>query len=663
MDKKYLKSIDRRPIPQSIIDLIRHTEEKNIPEYLIRATVVDDLLLVDFFSTNRTLEHGDRHIYRSFIGREEYITVEYLPGDKYTWRTASLENLGNVFIWNRRYWPIMADLVSRKIILDYFGAEEDPIETIMEHQKSLMAKKLDVRHQKILAVIDKAMKDVPALPENFEEWVEEEALFHSRYLVYKAKKGKGPYPAHCTHCRSEVMLEHVANKETGVCPKCHTEAVMKPEGRFKTIYDEAEAGIFQRVPEGVMLRQFKISKNYTLHSYLSGADEERIFHDYRKPELNIFEKARVIYHDTGLVKYFEYRSFMATGVTRWCMDQGRWPWGPQAIYTDNLTEVIKGSRIQYSAIDIFVSCTPHMRFNINEYINTYYQGPALEYLVKLGLYNLTKDLTDGRTHYSAFIDIKTDGPLSIRKLPRDVLKRAIALDVDSVGYVILNLAEKYKVKVEDKDIPWIRVRAEYHHEDFFKLAAQRGTVHQLVKYLNSQDVDGIKGTRVLYDYLDYIKMATALGWDMTNEFVLFPRELMRAHDNAMVMTKVEKSKEDEKAIREAHQRLSEAYGYEDKDYIVKVPTCVTELIREGHDLHHCVGSYVKRVASGRTVIVFLRKKQDPYQPYITIEINPDSKKVIQARGSHNTAPEKEDAAFIEKYKSKVLNKATKTIAV
>lgn len=68
-----------------------------------------------------------------------------------------------------------------------------------------------------------------------------------------------------------------------------------------------------------------------------------------------------------------------------------------------------------------------------------------------------------------------------------------------------------------------------------------------------------------------------------------------------------------------------AWEFEYGDFIVRIPTKGEDLITEGARMHHCVGSYVDRVAEGECSICFIRHKDTPEIPYITCEIRPDGR--------------------------------------
>ena len=60
-----------------------------------------------------------------------------------------------------------------------------------------------------------------------------------------------------------------------------------------------------------------------------------------------------------------------------------------------------------------------------------------------------------------------------------------------------------------------------------------------------------------------------------------------------------------------------------------------DLFEEGRKLNHCVGSYADRISEGKTCICFVRKKEEPDQPYFTVEVSPFEERVRQIHGLSN----------------------------
>ena len=71
----------------------------------------------------------------------------------------------------------------------------------------------------------------------------------------------------------------------------------------------------------------------------------------------------------------------------------------------------------------------------------------------------------------------------------------------------------------------------------------------------------------------------------------------------------------------------------------------TELIREGKDLHHCVATYAKRHAEGKTAILFIRQAKAPDKPFFTLEFDEKNLAVVQNRGLRNCDRTPEVTAF------------------
>lgn len=149
---------------------------------------------------------------------------------------------------------------------------------------------------------------------------------------------------------------------------------------------------------------------------------------------------------------------------------------------------------------------------------------------------------------------------------------------------------------------------------------------------------------------DYVRMAR----QMEIGYQQYPRSLKLEHD---LMVRNYQYKADErlrqKFKEEAKKHKYLCYAPESEDYFITVPRDSEELVKEGHELSHCVASYVASVSKGETMILFLRKKENPEQPYITIEWR--QHRVVQVRGFANAPLEKfpDAQVFFSKWKKHV----------
>ena len=166
-----------------------------------------------------------------------------------------------------------------------------------------------------------------------------------------------------------------------------------------------------------------------------------------------------------------------------------------------------------------------------------------------------------------------------------------------------------------------------------------------------------------YDYVDYLRMARAIGSDMTDEFVLYPRDVKTAHDAVMNVInererkrKRKEAREKDASIQKVYKRIKKKFSYENDDFVLRPAKTNSELVKEGQTQHICVGSagYAGKMMRGESYILFLRKKDHPEKPFYTVEITPQYE-IIQRHGKYNKEGKEVTAvdAFLEKFRREV----------
>ena len=89
--------------------------------------------------------------------------------------------------------------------------------------------------------------------------------------------------------------------------------------------------------------------------------------------------------------------------------------------------------------------------------------------------------------------------------------------------------------------------------------------------------------------------------------------------------------------------------------VVLCPKSPEDIIQEGQALHHCVGTYVDRVAKQECVILFLRRAAEADKPFYTLEIR--NRKVVQARSANNRPATPKVQRFLDQWEREVLQAA------
>ena len=161
-------------------------------------------------------------------------------------------------------------------------------------------------------------------------------------------------------------------------------------------------------------------------------------------------------------------------------------------------------------------------------------------------------------------------------------------------------------------------------------------------------------------YLDYLGMLSDLSINPTNnENLIIPKDLDKAHDNAVELVNILREEQRKEANEERlklelekekkYQRILKKrvkYQTTISGFSFILPKELQDLIAEGKALHHCVGSssYVDLHRKGKTTILFVRRVHTPDQPFYTLEYK--ESRIVQIRGKHNQSAPQEvwDAA-------------------
>lgn len=180
-------------------------------------------------------------------------------------------------------------------------------------------------------------------------------------------------------------------------------------------------------------------------------------------------------------------------------------------------------------------------------------------------------------------------------------------------------------------------------------------------------------------YADYLKDCMMLSddygmghiYNLADKSILFPQNLHQAHQTTIELIAIEIERrraldtqrreaeiakqlaDMEKKYKKIRPKLEEKYSYQADGYAIIIPPNVEDFTREGLEMHNCVGGYKKRVASGSTQVVYIRRIDDMDNSFGTMEIS-TSETIIQARWKYNKNLPEEAEAFVNKFEHEVL---------
>lgn len=650
LKKRLLAKVPIQEATDGYISLARRIKKE---KYLVSAEIAEveekKILLLYFYNQPELKEGNTKAAFRVFLSIDDYITQD-LSTTTIKWRTGSISSLIGGYYYMR--WDeecVLVDDKSSGTIKKFLNAKEDPLLKIDELQQNIMAKRLDKKHQKIKDRIDKQMEKVPKLPWGFKRWIDNTALFHSRYIYYQYKARK-KLDGYCTHCKSDVVIESPRHNEKGICPNCKSPITYKAMGKSRKVEDIGQAALIQKVDDGIVVRYFSIYKEYYDH--------------YKEPYLSYIELSRDFYDSKGKVKSYEWLNFKQTGQWRWCDGQGRFGFRGAVLYDKNLDETLKENMWKYSAIKEFATHREGFGFSIYSYLENYKEYPSIEYLVKLRLYKLVDDII---TRWGTGRDINLEGKSlkEVLGINKNQLMIAQRIDAGVSELHVIREAEKANLNLTDEQILFI---AEHLNIERVIEMSKYTTVHKIIKYIKSHTSKEKKEDSVYRDWMDYIRFCDELGYDLMNEFILYPKNLMQEHDRLMELVSAKRDKErakkleiQKKKIESMAKELTYKYGMEYKGLVIMAPKDATEITKEGQVLHHCVGTYIGRIADGESVVLFIRNKKALNDPYCTLEVIDG--KIIQCRGKYNEDMREELKSLLNRFEKLKLSHDVKGEAV
>lgn len=188
---------------------------------------------------------------------------------------------------------------------------------------------------------------------------------------------------------------------------------------------------------------------------------------------------------------------------------------------------------------------------------------------------------------------------------------------------------------------------------------------KLVEYLVKQDIS-------IPVYEDYLRACEYLGLDMNIEKNRFPKQFMRWHNIRIDEYHTKQAEEDAKIRKELYEKfasVSKKYTNLQRNlkenYVCIIAKSPKDLINEGNTLHHCVGrmGYDQKFAREETLIFFVRTKDNPETPLVTLEYSPKTHKVLQCYAEHDTKPTDAILEFVNKIWLPYANRKIRQIAI
>ena len=615
--------------------------------YIIRTAVRNiagqRILVLYIYQRESILAGSIKPRWVMFHSRDDFATLSFREDAKATWQCSTLGSLDRIGGFDSKCAFYRQQDESR--VARFCKCERGAISMLGYLQRLISYRKeLERKWKKQRAIIDR-MKYVPVLPRDLNGFIHREVM--PQYIFYDYQR-KAPGHAYCTACRHEVRIAAAKHNTSGLCPRCKKKITFKCRGRRGRIFDRETVQVLQKTESGEMLlRIIKVYRAFT------GENTPAYY--------SIYENARYYLASAGKDDLTPWKCGYRPRFLSWYESFEASAEGK--LYPNNLAEFLRDTPWKYSQLETYARTVTSME--AITYLNAFARWPMIEYLVKLKLFRLVRDVVYSSLRYTMSKTINCEGRNLQDVLGFDRSWIPLLQEVNP-GIAQLRIIRAFigaGKKLDASMMKWCADNAVQDASVLTELLSYT-SMHKLCRYADAQYEGYRKAAKVWYceversmanlltDYCDYLRMCKELQYDVKNSFVLFPHMLKDAHDSAAKTLKDKRTAEQEKAIGDSFDEWQKRYQYQSKELMMIPPHSAKEITREGDKLHHCVGRYVKDVVKNNTTILFIRKASAPKKPYCTVEVKHGD--VIQARIQNNVIPPPKVKRFIESWKENVL---------
>lgn len=471
----------------------------------------------------------------------------------------------------------------------------------------------------------------PDLPDEFDGWIKD---WMPRMQIFYRREKKGA-SCICGKCGMEYQTEdRPVRHEPAECSYCGQKGIYEwKKVTTPQMYDLQFAILQTTTDKRLVLRTFECKQRVQQYTCA-------------KQEVTEIER-----------KFFSM-SGMEVINKGYCFREGSWvrDWQQgksKEVYGGRLypgyTHVIQNTDMKYCDVETLSEMTYSSMLNgwsLGSILAAYIHNPAIEMYAKSGMSKLVGTLIchGGKSRY-----IYKNGKTlqkQIRLKDKQLIKKFVKSKGDILLLEILQYEQKTGIRWTDEQEEFaIRYRREL--DTFLEYMSLQQLMNRIEKYSKEQNAYSEYSTIIRYS--DYLKMRKELGYDMTNEVFIHPKNLRKKHEE---MVKENNQRKDElritkknaefSNIRESYEKISEKYSFETEEYFIRPASSAGEIILEGQTLHHCVGSsdtYMRKHHKGESYIMFLRRKSEPETPYYTIEIR--NTEIVQWYSLNDRKPDEE----------------------
>lgn len=399
-------------------------------------------------------------------------------------------------------------------------------------------------------------------------------------------------------------------------------------------------GYFERCADGVVFRGYYVTIDFSAEYQAGQFDESGGYPLRRRGDLSVNEVSLVFYGEKGSVENYSklYRGYYGfyTGFGEWRKKKNvvvGYLYKYLGDVKNDLNGTILEGVVKYAEKFNDVQGGVYTKSFADIYAMLWkYAG--VRRLVEYGFYECVRDYAENVLMYGHAV---ADGFYMRRNTIKGVLNVEPNI-FNGIDKSVLSLRSVRSIAAAYRDYGIYPTEASvdavlyYGFNKIAQIANDATTVRKILKYVRMQNRKNSDADFGIY--YDYIVTAEKLNFDIKSKEVLFPKDLMRAHDRVIGYYKVVGNVVKRKDFMTAIKNYAN-YSYEDEEKYVDLITEPNLLALWSKKFDNCSYGYCDRIINGKCVIFLVRLKAFPEYPCCMFEVETDSLRVVQARDRHN----------------------------
>lgn len=460
----------------------------------------------------------------------------------------------------------------------------------------------------------KEIDDNLTMPSNWNDFIKEKSIMN-RYII----KNKKEYC--CNNCKT-IFESSIKVNDYCKCPHCKNTYIVK--SNKLTFYQfKNDLAILEKYKDYFIVRMFRLETTFQNNKYKNFCYEygRRIYDS----KFNLIEEIvndNVIGAIGGMYIKYHKKS------NNWRYFRSWYCYLPDSFnyYQYNLKELLMSfESLKYSQLwelVKYVNCD--LIYLIKQY------NPSVEILTKMKLYNLA---LCPKTFKNKFTFEERFKGLSKDYLPFIQENNLTIDELTILSYL------------KFKDINYIRKFSYMSEDSLIKL----DNIINLKTLIDKTNFDKNK----YHEYIDYLDLAEKLKLNIRDKGILYPKDIIQAHDKLLKEYELQKDKKINNKIKKKCKELQNNI-FEKNEFVIFPAKDLEALIDESSQQDNCVRTYAEKIASGLCEIYFMRNINNKDKSLVTVEVK--NHKVVQKRTKHNGVTTKIQNNFLNIWEQTILNK-------